>query len=789
MYKHFLKTALRFLKQNKTFTVINSFGLSVALAVSFIILLYVINERSYDHCHKNWKRIYRVNTYYTDFKRVMAETPYVLSTTLKNEYPQVEKAANTTLVNDFFLKVNNEDMKLPGTIGSSSEIFDIFTIHLIGDSKQDKLLDDLNSIVFSRKIAEKIFPGVNPVGKEVIGLVNGKEYIFVVTGVFEDMSVNSTFQAQCFVNNKLTVDPINKTFNVNDAETSWNYDFWATWILLKKNTNVAELEKGLLVFEKKYINEKLKKNYRFQNLSDIYLNSSIESSGIMGDINNIRMFSAIAFVILLVAAFNYIILSTAVSTGRAKEIGIRKTNGAGNISIGNQLLSESIILSIIVLPVALLIMWAALPFAGQLFQTKLNILSYNIFTYILFYLALTLLIGIASGIYTSYYLSRLKIMDILMNSIHSGKNKQFFRSALISIQLMIFCTILSCAILIRSQYKYALNKDIGYYKNDVLFVHLGHHFNGYSAFLDKIKSSRYVINAAGIMEELPLMDSPTYFYPHFVNKEKDIVVSGLLIDYNLLETMGMTILKGRDFSKEYGSDLLNSVIINEEAVKQLGIIEPIGQKLGYRTIIGVVKDFNLFSIHSDIPPLNIHLSNNIIYEIAIHYKHESLSNLLPFLKDEWGKAAPDETFGYSTIEEVILYIYSSEKNLTTVITIFAIFTLIIASLGLLGLTLFIARTRTKEIGIRKIFGSSSLAIIYSFLKNNLILVIISASISIPVTFFIMTKWLNKFYEKITIHWWIFAISFLVSLVIVMLTVFIHAYRASRSNPVKALRYE
>lgn len=789
MFKHFLKSALRFLKQKKAFTAINLFGLSVALASSFIILLYVINELSYDHCHKKWTRIYRVNTYFADFKRVMAATPYVLSTTLKNEYPQIEKAVNTTSVKEFFLKVNNEDMRLPGTVGTSSEIFDIFTIPLIGDSKRDKLLDDLNSLVLSRKVAEKIFPGIDPVGKEITGLVNGKEDIFVVTGVFEDMPVNSTFRAQCFVNSSLTLDAINKTYNNNDAETSWNYDFWTTWILMKKNTNVAELEKGFPSFEKKYINEKLKKNYRLQNLSDIYLNSNIASSGIRGDINNIRIFSAIAFLILLVAAVNYIILSTAVSTGRAKEIGIRKTNGADKNSIRNQLLSESIILSIIVLPVALLIMWLALPLAGQLFQSKLDILSYNIFTYILLYLALTLLIGIASGIYTSYYLSRLKVMDILQNAIHYGKGKQIFRSALIALQLMIFCTFLSSAIIIRSQYKYALNKDIGYYKNDVLFVHLGPHFKGYSAFIDKIKSNQYVINAAGIMDELPLVSSPSYIYPHFVNKEKQIVVSGLVVDYNLLETMGMTLLKGRDFSKEFGSDLNNASILNEEAVKQLGIIEPIGQVLGSGTIIGVVKDFNLYSIHSDIPPLNIHISDNIIYEVAIHYKHGSLTKLLPFLKDEWGKVAPDRTFGFNTIEEVILDIYSSEKNLTAVVTIFSIFTILIAALGLLGLTLFIARTRTKEIGIRKIFGCSERSIIYSFFKNNFILVLIATSVSIPMTLYIMTKWLSNFSTRIIIHWWIFAVSFLVSFVIVMLTVFIHSYKVSRINPVDALRYQ
>jgi putative ABC transport system permease protein len=253
--------------------------------------------------------------------------------------------------------------------------------------------------------------------------------------------------------------------------------------------------------------------------------------------------------------------------------------------------------------------------------------------------------------------------------------------------------------------------------------------------------------------------------------------------------MGMTLVEGRDFSEEFGSDLTKSLVLNETAVKQLGIEEPVGKGLGGKTIIGVVKDFNLHSIHSDIPPMSIDMTDQYIEEVAVHYKHGTLSHLLPFLKDEWKKAAPDRPFGYSTIEEVISEIYSTEKNLTTIVTIFAIFTLLIAAFGLFGLTLFIAKTRTKEIGIRKIFGCSERSIIYSFLKSNLILVAIAASVSVPVTLLFMTRWLSHFSNRTKIGWWIFAVSFLISFFVVMLTVFFHSYRASRINPVDALRYE
>jgi putative ABC transport system permease protein len=790
MFINFIKTALRFLKQNKIFAAINALGLSIALAASFIILLYVINELSYNHCHKNRSRIYRVNNYYIDFKKVMSGTPYILASTLKSEYPQVEKAANSRYVRSLMLKVNNDFIGIPRPVGTTSDIFDIFSIKLSASSLHNKLLDDPNSLVLSQNQVNKIFPGTDPVGKDVTVVINGEEQVFKITGVFEDIPVNSTFRADCFVNGKWTVPDITRTFKDVDASINWNRDFWTTWILLSKEAKAPDLEKEFRDFEKKYISENPQRNFRLQNLSDIYLRSDdIANTGVRGDISKVRLFSAIAFLIVLVAAINYIILSTAVSSRRAKEIGIRKTNGAAKNSIMYQLSAESILLSVFVLPVALLLAWLALPYAGRLFQTRLIILGSNVFSYLSVYLVLTIFIGIASGIYTSYYLSGLKVIDILRNAVQFGNKKQIFRSGLIVLQLVIFCSFVSSTFIIRSQYKYALNKDTGYYTKDVLFIELGRDFNGYSAFINSIKASPDVIMAAGLMDDLPMQGSMSTPYPHFTDKEKKVILEGMAVDFNVLKTMGITLLEGRDFSEEFGSDLTKSVILNEKAVKQLGISEPVGKMLGSRTIVGVTKDFNLHSIHSDIPPMEIHMTDKYIMQVAVHYKTGSLDRLLPFLKDEWKKAAPGRSFYYSTIEDVISEIYSTEKNLTTIVTIFAFFTLLIAAFGLFGLTLFIARTRTKEIGIRKIFGCPEHSIIYSFIRNNLILVLIASTVSVPVTLAFMTRWLSHFSSRTKIEWWIFAVSFLVSFFVVMLTVFFHSYRASRLNPVDALRYE
>jgi putative ABC transport system permease protein len=790
MLKNYLKSAIRFIRHNKVFAGINLAGLSIALAASFIILLFVINELSYDHYNKNIKRVFRVVNYYVDFKKTMSGTPYVLAPALKTEFPQVEKAVRLRYLRGFKLKYKEEFITVNDAIATDSEIFDIFTLPLIAGSSGKNLLDDQSSIVLSHDLAEKVFPGQNPVGQEITGIANNSEHIFIVRGVFKDLPENSTLRTRCFVNSKWTVEPINKTFGITNADQDWTQNFWITWVLLLKDCNANALENQFRAFEVKNLGEKPPYRYSLQNLADVYLGSDeVANAGITGNKNNVRLFSAIALLIVIVAAINYIILSTAVSTGRGLEIGIRKTFGAINRSIKNQLLSESVLLAMIVLPIALILMKVALPYAGKLFQTKLSIISENIIVYISVYLGLTIIIGVVSGFYTSSHLSGLRIIDILKNTTLSGKRKQYFRSFLIIVQLVIFCSFVSGTLIIRSQYFYALNKDPGHYNKDILMLDLGRDFNGYSAFINSIKSNPNIIMAAGVMEGLPMQGSMSAMYPNFQDNSVKVQVEGLAVDYNFLRTMGITILKGREFSQDFGSDLKQSVILNETAVKQLGIADPVGKQIENRTIIGVVKDFNLHSIHSVIPPLLIDMTDRYIQQVAVHYKHGTLKSILPMIEAEWKKAAPDRPFRYSMIEDILKEIYSSEKNLSTIVSIFAFFTLVIAVFGLFGLTLFVARSRIREIGIKKTFGSPENSIVYSFLLNNLILVVAAALLSIPVTLHFMNKWLTNFAFRAGINWRVFVISFAVAAVVVLLTVFFHSYKASRINPAEALRHE
>ena len=255
MLKNYLKSALRFLKRNKLFAVINALGLSIALAASFLILLFVINELSYDHCHKNRKRIFRVLNYYTEFKMTDSQSPYVLASALREEFPQIEKSVNVSRVRGFQLKLKDEFINVPGAIATQSEVFDIFTLPMIDGDSHQNLLEDQNSIVLSRELSTKLFPDQNPVGKEILGLVNNNEQVFIVKGVFENIPENSTFRAQCILNSKWTVADINKAFNITNADKSWEHNFWTTWVLLSKDGNAGLLGNQLSAFETKNISE------------------------------------------------------------------------------------------------------------------------------------------------------------------------------------------------------------------------------------------------------------------------------------------------------------------------------------------------------------------------------------------------------------------------------------------------------------------------------------------------------------------------------------------------------
>jgi putative ABC transport system permease protein len=789
MYKNYLKTALRNLRNKLAFTLINISGLSIALAASFIIILFVVNELSYNNCHKNKDDIYRVNGYYEGFKIHTASSPFGMASTLKEEIPQVDKVTNTRRFRSFTIKLKDEFINVRNSIGTQSEIFDIFTIPIIQGSNTGKLLDDKHSICLSESLAKKLFGQQNALGQEIITKINKKEHNFTVAAVYKDLPKNSTFSADCFVHVSHTFPFINTIFRSNDAETDWQKDFWTTWVKFIPGTTAEQIEPQLISLGEKYLPKTAERHYTLQNLSDIYLSSfKIQSSGPKGSWKTIKIFLAIAILIILVAIINYVILSTAVSSGRTKEIGIRKTFGAGNKQVKYQFLMESVILSFMVLPIAVLLMLLAIPQAEALFDTKLPIIGSNIIYYLLVYIALTIVIGLISGLYTSVGLSRLNVIKILKMENLQGKKKNYIRSSLIVFQLIIFCFFVASAFVIQSQYQFALKTNPGFNNKNILLVNFDDK-QIYEPFLNEVKNNSNVINAGGTMSGLPMLNSMSFQLPHQKEKEKKITIEGMAVDFGFLETMGIRLKEGRLLSPEFGGDKKNNCLMNETAIKALGIDDPINYKLLHYEIVGVVKDFYLHSFHSEVPPLMINVSDRHLKQIAIQYKEGTLDDLMPALEKSWDKMGSEQAFSAVQVEDIIRELYSDEKNKFTIISVVAFFTMLIAAFGLFGLTLFITRSRTKEIGIRKVMGCSASTIILSFIKTNIAYVIIASFLSIPITLYAMNQWLSEYPVKKDIEWWFFALAFLIASIVVTATVFIHSYKASRMNPVKALRYE
>lgn len=786
MFKNYFNSAIRFFKRNKIFSIINFAGLTIALSASFIMLLFVINELSYNHSFKNLNRIYRVVRFNDDFKKKDTGTPFPLSLKLKQEIPQISKAANVRRT-VMFIKLDLGELTSFG-FGTEADFFEIFSPRFIYGVQDSNLLTERNSIVLTKSLSEKIFPGQNPLGKEIDGAVTSNMK-FIVKGVIEDMPENSTLKAEYFISNKWTLDPINRTFKIQNADELWDKDFWTTYVLFSKGSNISSVADQFKSLETKYLPDWLHNHYLLQKFSDVYLKSEdIQNSEIQGNIKSVRLYMFVSLLILIVATINYIVLSTVVSSGRTKEIGIRKTFGANISNVRFQLLAESVTSSLLVLPFVIILMYFVLPHSQGLFNTKLNFVSSNLLLYIAVFIFLTTLVGISSGFYTSLYLSELKVNDILKNSVHSGKNRNKFRSTLIVIQLVLFCSFASGTLLIRSQYNYALSKDPGFFNEHVLLINPLPPDKRHAVLVENIKSIPNVISASAIMDDLPATNSASFIIPDYNNKEKKITVESFRVDYNFIKTLGIKLTSGRDFSKEFGGDMTQSIILNETAVKDIEIPEPIGKVLLGKTIIGIVKDFNLHSIHSEIPPLQISLTDEYIRTIAVHYNPGALKDILPKVEQEWKKLYKIP-FRYRTIEDVISGLYSKEKKLNSIILILTILILFISSFGLFGLTLFIAKTKVKEIGIRKIFGSAEQQIIFLSLKGYLIMVLIASIISIPLTLIFIRNWLNNFAFKVQISWWVFLITAIIAGLIVFLTLISHSIKISRVNPLNAIKYE
>lgn len=810
MIKNYLKIAWRNLVRNKTFSIINIVGLATGLACFILIALYVTDELNYDRHNEKADRIYRVNSDIrfggTDLK--LAVNSDMMGATLKKDYPQVEQYVrfyNST--GSKLVKKNKEFINEPAVTHADSTLFDVFTLPAItGDTKN--ALNEPNTVVITQSTANKYFGTTDVVGQTIETNENNST-LYKVTAVIRDIPRNSHFNFD-FI------------FSMDNVEYGWgnflSHNF-QTYILLKPGTDSKAFEKNFTQLIDKYILPQAKQfmqinsmeefaktgnklEYSLMPMTDIHLRSDrFPELGVNSNIQYIYIFSAVALFILLIACVNFMNLSTARSANRAKEVGIRKVLGTQKKSLIGQFLTESILMVFAGLILALLLVWFSISYFNDISGKSLAMTELFKPGYLLFLFLIPFVVGGLAGSYPAFFLSSFQPVNVLKGKINKGFRKNTLRSGLVVFQFFTSIVLIIGTIVVFRQLNFIQNKKIGFNKDQVLVINgtavMGSNTDAFKNEIAKMSG----VKAASFAGYLPVSNSSrsdnTFSTEAVMDEKNGFNMQVWNIEYDYIPTLGMEILKGRNFSKAFGIDS-TGIIINESTAKLIGYDDPIGKKLyssdgnagnntAY-TIIGVVKNFNFESLRQNIGPLCMRLGFNK-WATAFKVSAGDVQGLVKNIESKWKSMAPGMPFSYQFLDEAFDNMYRAEQRIGKVALSFAILAILIACLGLFGLATYMAEQRTKEIGVRKVLGASVPDIISMLSKDFVKLVLIAAVIAFPVAWFAMNKWLQEFAYRIDIGWWVFMIAGLAAIVIALVTVSFQAIKAAIANPVKSLRTE
>lgn len=805
MLSNYLKLTIRNLVNNKVYTFINIFGLAVGVSCFILISLFVKDEITYDNFNKNAERIFRVNAHYKigDNRFNMANSPVPLGNVLVDEYPEIEKSARLTNRETIYIKKGDEYIKELEFFYADSTMFEIFTAEFI-EGNYKTALTQPNSVVITDEMAEKYFAGKNPMGERLI-LSNGM--VMLVTGVVKPFPKNSHIEFDFIASYNSLIE---------SSEIHWFGEFVHTYVLTNRIVTEKELNDKIFQVTEKHVGPILKGafgvsyqefinngndfSFVFVPLKKIHLYSTVYNElKETDDINTVYIFSAIAIFILLIACINFINLATAKSTRRANEVGVRKVLGSNKGQLIKQFLSESVILCFISVLISAMIVEIALPYFNELTQKNLGMDYFGNYYTIMFLLVFTLSLGFVSGIYPSIILASYKPVAVLKGKIFRNTKKSRLRRGLVVFQFTTSIVLFISTFIIYNQMEYMKNKNLGYNKDQILVVQnvsdLGEQ---QIAFVNSIKENSDIINAS-LSWGLPVHQLSANVYSKEKESNNSHTLVTIEVDYNYLDTYKLQMKSGRFFSREISGDTLG-IILNEAAVKKLGYNDPINEKLHINigeeantpklTIIGVVKDFNIQSLKDEIRPaafllLNRHKANYLSVKLTTRH----IENSIKYVSDKWKEFGQSKPLEYTFFDESFDDMYRSEIRAGKVFTVFAVLSIIIACLGLFGLAAFTAEQRTKEIGIRKVLGSSISQIIFLLSQEFVRWVIISNIIAWPIAYYIMNKWLEDFVYRIDINLLYFLLAGLVTLIIAILTVSFQSIKAAVANPIKSLRYE
>jgi len=800
MLKNYFKTAWRNLWRNKVFSSINILGLSIGLACCILMFLFIQHELSYDKFNVNAKNIYRITSIFAEGKekKELAVTPPPWAPLMKKDYPGIREyvrllKSEKTIVG----RPDEQHFYEKDILFADSTFFNVFSIGLErGDVK--KALELPNSIILTREAAQKYFGNEDPIGKILEINSFGRTLNAQVTAITNKIPDASHFKFSSIVSLQ----------SLGDLSNMWSFHMMQSYVLLHDNVSVKDMEKKLGGFTNKYIvnNPQAdgKVNISLQPLLDIHLHSAMVGEiGVNSDIVYVYVFAGVAIFILLIACFNFTNLSTARSLSRAKEVGLRKVVGAGKGQLLKQFLGESAFFAMISLVFAVIIAFLILPVFNQLSDRQLNIDFSRNYPLIIMLVLLILFVGLLAGLYPAVILSSFKPVQVLKGKLFKTRKNVSFGKILVTLQFVVSIVLIASTILVNQQLKFLQNKKLGFDKDNVVVLTLPRDSD--SAKLETFKTSltsNSGIRSVGASSSVPGPIIPVNLVNDgSVDLSKAQSMQMLFIDNDFISTMNMKLLAGRNFSRDHPTDRTEGFILNEEAVKNMGwssAAEAIGKTFQWvqpneviksGKVTGVVQDFNITPLKSAIQPLVMHINPLRFQYLYVRFDQSKADHIISTIEKTFNKFYAKQSFEYSFLDDTLAMLYKSEKKLGIIFSYFSFLAILIACLGILGLSLYSTQQRIKEIGIRKVIGASVARITILLIKEFVQPIFIATIIAVPIVWYGMNKWLEDFAYRVSIGWWVFAISGTVALLIALFTISFQAIKAAIANPVKSLRTE
>ena len=791
-----IKIALRIIRKDLFYSIFNIIGLTIGIASSLFLLLYILDELSYDKYHEQSENIYRVVSHISEpddaFDWIFAQIPF--APTVKEDYPEVEEyvrfieMGNTLFIKDD-LRFYEEDVYYV-----DSSIFNVFTYDLVtGDP--DLVLNEPNSMVVTRSFAQNYFGDSDPIGQSIR---TEDDVSYIITGLMEDVPGNSHFRFSALISRNTLPDQFGG---------GWGNFGVFTYLLLNEKTDYKQFEGKLTEMYDKYMADiyeqfNIKIVYGLDPISKIHLHSKYEGEPEpTGSIQYIYVFIVVILFMLIIASINYMNLATARSTKRAREVGLRKVAGSGRGLLIIQFLTESMTLTIISLSFSILLVFLLIPqfnfISGKILET--SVLTHPMI--ILAIVGIVILLGIVGGSYPAFYLSKFDPVRVLKGTFSSFHKNISFRKVLVVIQFSISLVMIISTLVVYDQIGFLKNKDIGFEKSNVVRLTLstGSMRRQFDVLKESLLTNPKIISIGGTSTRVGEGSGKVIMNMETPEGMDERGVNIGVCDEDFIETMGITILEGRDFSRDIMADTATGVLINETLAKRMNWDEPIGKKVQLGAgiednnnpvarVVGLMKDYNQTGLYSEIESyLLLYRRNSRVMYARIN--DEDISGTMSFIEGKWNELFPDVPFEYNFLEDDFKNQFEQDRKRGLILGVFSILTIIIASLGLFGLSSYTVEQRNKEIGIRKVLGAGVGSINAMIISEFTILIGIAIFIAFPIAIYLMNDWLQNFVYRTSLRPVTFLLTTVLIFAIAMLTISFHTIRAGRANPVDSIQQE